>query len=100
MGGGRRITTDQLVIGEWSLTAAAWTDRHHHEETNWVLDGELRVTSGGETAVVPAGSAVIVPAGELARYEAPVYARMLFVYGPSTDGHAAYDTEYEEPPDP
>jgi hypothetical protein len=37
-----------------------------------------------------------VPPGTPARYAAPVFARMLFVYGPSTDGHAAMDTLYEE----
>jgi len=39
---------------------------------------------------------VVVPAASRARYVAPVYARMLFVYGPSTDGHASSDTEYME----
>jgi hypothetical protein len=37
--GGRAVHTQQLVIGEWSLTAAAWTDRHQHEEMNWVREG-------------------------------------------------------------
>jgi ethanolamine utilization protein EutQ (cupin superfamily) len=94
--GGTPIATDELVIGEWSLTAAAWTDRHQHEETNWVLEGELHVTSEGRTAVVRPGQAVIVPRGALARYEAPVHARMVFVYGPSDDGHAMTDGRYEE----
>jgi ethanolamine utilization protein EutQ (cupin superfamily) len=88
--------TDELMIGEWSLTAAAWTDRHQHEETNWVLEGELHVTCDGRHEVAAAGSAVIVPAGSLARYEAPTYARMLFVYGPSRDGHAMTDGRYED----
>ena len=90
------MVTADLVVGEWSLTAAAWTDRHQHEEVNWVLEGELRVTCDGRTAIVRAGSAVVVPAGRRARYAAPVYARMLFVYGPSTDHHAAADELYEE----
>jgi len=42
------------------------------------------------------GRAVVVPPGTLARYAAPVHARMLFVYGPSTDGHAMSDGRYEE----
>ena len=83
-------------MGEWSLTAAAWTDRHQHEETNWVLEGELHVTCDGRTEVVGPGQAVIVPPGALARYAAPVHARMLFVYGPSADGHAMSDGRYEE----
>jgi quercetin dioxygenase-like cupin family protein len=90
------VATDELVIGEWSLTAAAWTDRHQHEETNWVLEGELHVTCDGRTEVIGPGHAVIVPPGVLARYEAPVHARMIFVYGPSADGHAMADGRYEE----
>jgi hypothetical protein len=39
---------------------------------------------------------VVIPPGALARYEAPVFARMLFVYGPSDDGHAMTDGCYEE----
>lgn len=91
-------TAGGLVVGEWSLTAAAWTDRHQHEEINHVLDGELHVTCEGETAVVGAGATVVVPAGSLARYEAPVFARMLFVYGPSADGHATADWGYDDLP--
>jgi quercetin dioxygenase-like cupin family protein len=90
------VATDELVLGEWSLTAAAWTDRHQHEETNWVLEGELHVTCDGHTEVVGPGRMVIVPAGTLARYAAPVHARMIYVYGPSTDGHAMSDGRYEE----
>ena len=96
--GGRPIATEELVIGEWSLTAAAWTDRHQHEETNWVLEGELHVTCDGQIAIILPGHAVIIPSGALARYEAPVYARMLFVYGPSRDGHTMTDGRYEELP--
>jgi mannose-6-phosphate isomerase-like protein (cupin superfamily) len=98
MRGRNAVVTAELVIGEWSLTAAAWTDRHLHEETNWVLEGELHVTCDGRTEVVGVGGAVVVPAGTRARYEAPVHARMLFVYGPSTDGHATIEGTYEELP--
>lgn len=90
------VATDELMIGEWSLTAAAWTDRHQHEETNWVLDGELHVTCDGRRDVVHPGQVVIVPPGTLARYAAPVHARMIFVYGASSDGHAQSDGRYEE----
>lgn len=99
MQGGRPVATDQLVVGVWSLTAAAWTDRHQHEETNWVIEGELHVTCERRTEVVRTGQAVIIPPGARARYAAPVYARMLFVYGPASDGHAATDTRYEELPE-
>jgi ethanolamine utilization protein EutQ (cupin superfamily) len=100
MRGRQAVTTDQLVIGEWSLSGAAWTDRHRHEETNWVLEGELHVTCDGRREVVGPGHAVVVPAGSLARYEAPVHARMVFVYGPSTDGHATLEGAYETLTDP
>lgn len=92
--GGEAIGRD-VVVGEWSLTQAAWTDRHHHEELNYVLDGELHVTFGEQTVVARPGDVVIVPAGELARYAAPSFARMIYVYGPSSDGHAALDTGLE-----
>jgi quercetin dioxygenase-like cupin family protein len=59
--GGQVARTAQLVIGEWCLTAAAWTDRHQHEETNWVLEGELRVTCQGRHEVVRPGQVVVVP---------------------------------------
>jgi quercetin dioxygenase-like cupin family protein len=94
----RPIATEQLVVGEWSLRSAAWSDRHQHEETNWVLEGELHVTCDGRTAIVRPGQAVIIPPGALARYEAPNFARMLYVYGPSDDGHAMTDGSYEELP--
>ena len=96
MGRGDRLSTDDLVIGEWSLTAAAWTDRHQHDEINRVLEGELHVTCDGETVVVHPGEIVWVPAGSKARYAAPTYARMMFIYGPSNDGHAASDTSFEQ----
>ncbi len=92
----RRIVADELVVGEWSLTAAALTDRHMHVEINYVVEGELHVTSDGSTRIACAGDTVIVPPGSLGRYEAPVYARMVYVYGPSTDGHASTDQHYEE----
>lgn len=96
MAGRPALSTSSLLMGEWSLSAAAWTDRHQHEETNYVLEGELQVECDGTTNVVGPGAFVVVPAGSRARYAAPVYARMLFVYGPSTDGHASSDTEYVE----
>ena len=96
LGLGERHSTRDLVLGEWSLTAAAWTDRHQHEEINLVVEGELHVTYDGSTHVVPAGTAVLVPPGALARYEAPEFARMVFLYGPSIDGHAATDVAYED----
>lgn len=91
-----RLTTAGIVVGEWELRSAAWTDRHQHAEINYVLEGELHVSCDAEMRVVVAGEAVVVPAGSQARYAAPAYARMLFVYGPSDDGHASTDTHYEQ----
>lgn len=85
-----------IEMGEWSLRRAAWLDRHLHEELNYVIEGELHVTYDEQTFVAGPGDVVIVPAGRRARYEAPEFARMVYVYGPSGDGHAAYDTEYVE----
>ena len=78
------------------MTAAAWTDRHEHEEINYVLEGELHVTCDDVVRIVRPGEAVVIDAGSVARYAAPVYARMLYVYGPSSDGHGATHTRYEE----
>ena len=85
-----------MVMGQWSLTRAAWTDLHQHEELNFVIEGELRVTYDGTTFVARQGDVVLVPAGKRARYEAPQFARMVFAYGPSQDGHATLEGEYVE----
>lgn len=92
----RVIDTHALRVGEWSLTAAAWTDRHEHEEINYVLEGELSVTVDGKQTDLAAGDAIAVPAGTRACYSAPGFARMLFVYGPSDDGHQGSDMKYDE----
>ena len=75
-----------VVLGEWELTRAWLEDRHPHDEINYVLEGELVVTCGGAVHRLHAGDTVRVPGGRAARYEAPVYARMLFVYGPNPEG--------------
>ncbi|MFM8530583.1 MAG: cupin domain-containing protein [Ilumatobacteraceae bacterium] len=84
-----------VVMGEWSLTHASWTDLHFHEELNYVVEGELHVTYDDQTFVARPGDVVITPAGVCGRYVAPVYARMVFAYGPSTDGHATIAGVYE-----
>src|SRR4051812_30101663 len=96
MAGRPPISTGALSVGEWSLAAAVWTDCHQHEEINYVLEGELHVECDGSSAVVGPGDFVVVPAGSRARYAAPTYARMVFVYGPSEDGHACSQTDYVE----
>lgn len=96
LSGSEQVRTRDLALGEWSLTEAAFTDRHQHEEINYVFDGELHVTWDGVTHVAGPHSIVVVPPGALARYEAPMHARMLYIYGPSQDGHAATDVEFED----
>ena len=75
-----------VVLGEWELTRAWLEDRHPHDEINYVLEGELVVTCAGAVHRLRTGDTIRVPGGRAARYEAPVYARMLFVYGPNPDG--------------
>jgi quercetin dioxygenase-like cupin family protein len=91
-----RTVENDLVVGEWMLERAAWSDRHEHEEINFVIEGELEVSYEGHQFVARAGDVVIVPAGIRARYAAMESARMFYIYGPSTDGHASHDQEYEE----
>ena len=79
---------------EWELTAAEWTDRHPHDEVNYVLAGELHVTADGSTVVARIGDTVRVAAGSRATYAAPVHARMLAVYGPNPDGADSGDYGY------
>jgi uncharacterized cupin superfamily protein len=85
-----------FALSEWELTAAGWTDQHPHSETNYVVQGELHVESGGVTVVAAAGDVVTVPAGEIGRYWAPVYARMLAIYGPNPDGEQTETLGYWE----
>jgi quercetin dioxygenase-like cupin family protein len=87
---GRWITatpTDQgwpdFILSEWELEGAAWTDLHHHDEVNLVVEGELHVECDGKTVVAGPGDTVRVPAGRLGRYVAHRYARMVAVYGPN-----------------
>ena len=72
-----------MAVMEWELTCAEWTDRHPHDEFNYVLEGELHVESQGQTVVARTGDLVRVLGGCLGRYAAPRYARMLAIYGPN-----------------
>jgi mannose-6-phosphate isomerase-like protein (cupin superfamily) len=83
-----------VALSEWELNAAAWTDRHPHDEINYVLAGELHVESDGETVVAHAGDTVWVRAGSTGTYTAPVHARMLAIYGPNPDGAESDSFEY------
>lgn len=85
---------DGIRVGEWTLTRAAFTDRHHHAEINVVVAGELHVTCEGQTHVLGPGERIVVPGGSKARYAAPEYARMVYIYAPGERG--LFDAAYEE----
>lgn len=89
-----------VAVMEWELTRAEWTDRHPHDEVNYVLEGELRVECDGETVVAGVGDTVVVTAHSTGRYFAPVYARMLAVYGPNPHGEASDRFHYRRLDDP
>lgn len=93
--GGPALHRAGLIIGEWSLDRAAWTDLHQHDEITVLLEGSLTVSTSRESVTLRPGDRVAVPAGHRARYEASGYARMLYIYGPSHDGHATIDGRYE-----
>ena len=71
------------ALFEWELRQESWTDEHPHTEYNYVIEGTLFVESGGVTVEARAGDTVEVPAGAIGRYWAPVFARMIAIYGPS-----------------
>lgn len=86
----------EFALSEWEPTAAGWSDHHPHSETNVVLEGELHVEIGGVTVIASAGETVVVPSGQIGRYWAPVYARMMAIYGPNRAGDETAPLEYWE----
>ena len=70
------------ALFEWELRAEEWSDLHPHDEFVYVIDGELVVESGGTAITAGAGSVVKVPGGARGTYRAPLFARVLSVYGP------------------
>jgi uncharacterized cupin superfamily protein len=76
----------QLAMGIWELRASSWGDCHPYDEVNHVLAGTLVVECDGQTMSGGPGDTIRVPAGLPARYSAPEYARMLYVYGPNPEG--------------
>ena len=84
--GAGTVAWEGVVLGEWALERAWLEDRHPHDEINYVLEGELVVTCGGAVHRLRTGDTIRVPGGSAARYEAPRYARMLFLYAPNPQG--------------
>lgn len=75
-----------VVIHEWEMEGQGWEDLHPHDETTYLLAGELVVESEGVSVRLGPGDAALVRGGYLGRYLAPGYARMLAIYGPNPSG--------------
>ncbi|GAA1770566.1 hypothetical protein GCM10009712_18170 [Pseudarthrobacter sulfonivorans] len=87
---------DDFILSEWELDACAWEDFHPHSETNFVLEGELHIQSEGETVILRPGDSARVNPGRPGRYWAPVYARMVTIYGPNPEGLESHSFKYSE----
>lgn len=74
------------LLAEWELEGAGWEDNHPHEEYAVVVEGELHVECAGIKHVLRPGDCIRVPAGQTGRYSAPLYARMIGVWGPNPVG--------------
>lgn len=85
-----------FVMSEWELKACGWEDRHPHTETAFVLEGELHIESEGKTVILKAGDSARVNPNILGRYSAPVYARMLTIYGPNPAAEESDSFRYYE----
>lgn len=75
-----------VAIHEWELEGEGWEDLHPHDETTYLLAGELVIESDGTTVTLRPGDAAVVHGGHLGRYLAKGYARMLAIYGPNPSG--------------
>lgn len=84
------------IISEWELSGEAWTDEHAHDEFAYVLEGQLFVESDGVTVEANQGDMVCVPSGAIGRYFAPIYARMLGIYGPNPAGTPMKNALFEK----
>lgn len=85
-----------FILSEWELEACSWVDFHPHSETAFVLEGELHIESEGETVILKPGDSARVNPGHLGRYSAPVYARMMTIYGPNPEGKESHSFQYSE----
>ena len=86
----RRAGWDQLAMGEWELRGDGHGDCHVHDEVTYLIEGELEIDCDGERVVARPGDVVRVPGGAPAYYFAPVYARMLYIYGANPTGEPAW----------
>ena len=75
-----------VAIHEWELEGEGWEDLHPHDETTYLLAGELVIESDGISVTLHPGDAAVVRGGHLGRYLAHGYARMLAIYGPNPGG--------------
>ena len=75
-----------VAIHEWELEGEGWEDLHPHDETTYLLAGELVIECEGTSVTLRPGDAAVVRGGHLGRYLAPGYARMLAIYGPNPSG--------------
>ncbi|MEO6529945.1 MAG: cupin domain-containing protein [Specibacter sp.] len=87
---------DDFILSEWELEACAWEDFHPHSETAYVLEGELHIESDGKTVILKPGDSARVNPGRLGRYWAPVYARMVTIYGPNPEGLESHSFRYSD----
>ncbi|MFC9350506.1 cupin domain-containing protein [Arthrobacter sp. NPDC057013] len=87
---------DDFILSEWELESCGWQDFHPHSETNFVLEGELHIECDGQTVILRPGDSARVNPGRTGRYWAPVYARMVTVYGPNPDGAESHSFRYSE----
>jgi len=77
---------NDVVIHEWELEGEGWEDLHPHDETTYLLAGELVIESDGTSVTLRPGDAAVVRGGHLGRYLAKGYARMLAIYAPNPSG--------------
>ena len=77
---------NDVAIHEWELEGEGWEDLHPHDETTYLLAGELVIESEGVSVTLRPGDAAVVRGGHLGRYLASGYARMLAIYGPNPAG--------------
>lgn len=71
------------VFSFWELTAETWSDHHIHSEWIYIIEGHLFAKVDGVEMEFHKGDIAFIPGGFTGYYKAPVYAKMLSIYGPS-----------------